>query len=78
MLLLSTISDPTEAAAALLLFASGTAGSMALLSSGFGLAIAGGPVGRSFERLVPAFGILGAAFGAWYALGALGLAVYPL
>ena len=78
LLLLSTISDPTEAAAALLLFASGTAGSMALLSSAFGLAIAGGPVGRSFERLVPAFGILGAAFGAWYALGALGLAVYPL
>lgn len=77
LLLLSTISDRAEAAGALLLFAAGTAASMALLSTAFGLAIAGGPIGRNFERVVPTFGILGMAFGAWYALGALGLVVYP-
>lgn len=78
LLLLSTIPDKTEAAGALLLFACGTAASMALLSSAFGIAIAGGPLARNFERLVPALGILGAAFGLWYALGALEIVAYPL
>jgi ABC-type nickel/cobalt efflux system permease component RcnA len=78
LLLLSTISDRTEAAAALLLFAAGTAVSMALLSTAFGLAIAGGPIGRHFERVAPVLGVLGMAFGAWYALGALGFVMYPL
>lgn len=77
LLLLSTISDKAEAAGALLLFAAGTAISMALLSTAFGLAIAGGPIGRNFERVAPVLGVLGLAFGAWYALGALGLIVYP-
>ena len=77
LLLLSTISDRAEATAALLLFAAGTALSMMLLSTGFGLAIAGGPVGRNFERIAPVLGVLGMAFGIWYALGALGLASYP-
>lgn len=78
LLLLSTISNPAQAAAALLLFASGTAVSMALISTAFGLAIAGGPIGRNFERVAPVLGVLGMAFGAWYTLGALGLMVYPL
>jgi len=77
LLLLSTISDKTQATGALLLFAVGTAVSMALLSTAFGLAIAGGPVGRNFERVAPVLGVLGVAFGAWYALGALGMVVYP-
>jgi ABC-type nickel/cobalt efflux system permease component RcnA len=77
LLLLSTISDRADAAAALLLFAAGTAISMALLSTAFGLAIAGGPIGRHFERVAPVLGVLGMAFGAWYALGALGLLEYP-
>jgi cytochrome c biogenesis protein CcdA len=77
LLLLSTISDRTEAAAALLLFAAGTAVSMALLSTAFGLAIAGGPIGRYFERVAPVLGVLSMAFGAWYALGALRLLAYP-
>lgn len=77
LLLLSTISGRAEAAGALLLFATGTAISMALLSTAFGLAIAGGPVGRNFERVAPVLGVLGMAFGAWYALGALGFIVYP-
>ena len=77
LLLLSTISDKAQAAGALVLFAVGTAVSMALLSTAFGLAIAGGPLGRNFERVAPVLGVLGVAFGAWYALGALGMVVYP-
>lgn len=77
LLLLSTISDKAQATGALLLFAAGTAVSMALLSTAFGLAIAGGPVGKNFERVAPVLGVLGVAFGAWYALGALGMVVYP-
>ncbi len=77
LLLLSTISDKFEATTALLLFAAGTAISMALLSTAFGLAIAGGPIGRNFERVAPILGVLSMAFGVWYALGASNLLVYP-
>ena len=77
LLLLSTISDKAQAAGALLLFATGTAVSMAILSTAFGLAIAGGPIGRNFEKVAPALGLFGVAFGAWYALGALGMVAYP-
>jgi hypothetical protein len=76
--LLSTIPNAAQATGALLIFAAGTAVSMALLSTAFGVAIAGGPIGRNFERLVPALGALGVAFGAWYMLGALGVVTYPL
>jgi len=78
LLLLSTIEGAVQATGALLIFASGTAVSMALLSTAFGLAIARGPIGRNFERLTPALGALGLAFGAWYMLGALGVVTYPL
>jgi ABC-type nickel/cobalt efflux system permease component RcnA len=77
LLLLSTISNRAEAVGALLLFATGTAVSMALLSTAFGLAIAGGPIGKNFERVAPVLGVLGVAFGVWYALGALALVTYP-
>lgn len=77
LLLLSTISDKAEAAWALLLFATGTALSMASLSTAFGLVIAGRPTGRSYARVAPALGALGVAFGSWYALGALGFVAYP-
>lgn len=77
LLLLSTISIKVEAVAALLIFAAGTAVSMALLSTVFGYAIATGPVMRNFERVAPALGALSAAFGFWYAAGAMGLVVYP-
>lgn len=77
LLLLSTIPDPAEATVALLIFAVSTAVSMALLSTVFGLAIAAGPIARNFERLAPVLGLLAAAFGVWYALGALGLVAYP-
>lgn len=77
LLLLSTISNKAEAAAALLIFAAGTAISMAALSTAFGFAIAGGPIARRFERVAPVLGVAGVAFGAWYALGAMGLMAYP-
>jgi cytochrome c biogenesis protein CcdA len=77
LLLLSTIPDPAEAAGALLIFAAGTAVSMALLSTAFGLAIASGPIRSNFERVAPVLGTLAAAFGVWYTLGALGLVAYP-
>ena len=77
LLLISTISNKAQATGALLLFAAGTAVSMALLSTAFGFVIAGGPIARNFERVVPVLGLLSMAFGAWYALGALGVVVYP-
>src|SRR5918998_3333644 len=63
LLLLSTIPSPSEAVVALLVFAAGTAVSMALLSTVFGLAIAAGPVARNFDRVAPVLGALAAAFG---------------
>ncbi len=77
LLLISTISDKAQATGALLLFAAGTAVSMALLSTALGLVIAGGPLARNFERVAPVLGVLSMAFGVWYALGALGVVVYP-
>jgi ABC-type nickel/cobalt efflux system permease component RcnA len=77
LLLLSTIPGPSEAVVGLLTFATGTAVSMALLSTAFGVAIAAGPVRRNFERVAPLLGLLAAAFGVWYALGALGVVAYP-
>jgi ABC-type nickel/cobalt efflux system permease component RcnA len=77
LLLLSTISNEVEAVGALLIFAAGTAISMSLLSSAFGLAIAGGPIGRNVERVAPVLGCLSMVFGIWYALGALDVVVYP-
>jgi hypothetical protein len=62
---------------ALLIFVAGTAVSMALLSTVFGLAIAGGPVARNFDRVAPVLGVLSMAFGIWYALGALEIVTYP-
>jgi ABC-type nickel/cobalt efflux system permease component RcnA len=77
LLLISTISDKTQATGALFLFAAGTAVSMGLLSTAFGLVISGGPIARNFERVAPLLGVLSVAFGVWYALGALGVVVYP-
>jgi cytochrome c biogenesis protein CcdA len=77
LLLLTTISDQAQAAGMLLIFAAGTAISMAILSTAFGLLIAGGPIERNFERVAPVLGVLSMSFGIWYALGALGAVTYP-
>ena len=49
---------------------------LALLSTGFGLALGSRHVRRSFDRLAPALGVSSLAFGVWYALGAQGLVPY--
>jgi len=76
ILLLASIRGHLLALAALAIFAVCTALSMALLSTGFGRALASAPVRASFDRLAPALALLSLVFGAWYALGALDLAPY--
>jgi hypothetical protein len=56
---------------ALGLFAGATALSMALVSAGFGYALARGPVRRHLVKLVPVLGAGSLIFGVWYSLGAL-------
>lgn len=77
LLLLSTRPVASEAVVALLIFAVGTAVSMALLSTTFGYALASGPFERNFERIAPVLGVLAIAFGVWYAAGAMGVVTYP-
>jgi high-affinity nickel permease len=76
VLLLSAIPSHTVAVVALGLFALCAAASMTALSTGLGVALASGPVRRSFHRMTPVLGLGSLAFGAWYALGALSLAPY--
>lgn len=71
VLLVSAVSSQAEAVMALLLFAAATAGSMALVSSAFGYALARRPVRERLTRLVPVFGVASFIFGVWYSLGAL-------
>jgi hypothetical protein len=78
VLLLATSPDHGRAAAALVVLALGSAASMAALSSGFGYALARGPVLQRMPRVAPALGTLTLAFGAWYTLGALGAVPYVL
>jgi ABC-type nickel/cobalt efflux system permease component RcnA len=78
VLLLATIPVQAEAVAALGVLATGTALSMASLSSLLGYAITRGPVVRRTLALAPATGVMTLAFGAWYALGALGAVPYVL
>jgi len=56
---------------ALVLFAAGTAVSMALVSAVFGYALARAPLSRLVGPLMPAVGLASLAFGVWYAAGAL-------
>jgi HupE / UreJ protein len=69
VLLLAAIHDHVLAATALAVFAGATAVSMAVLSSGFGFLLARP---RVTPRVVPALGVASLAFGAWYALAAIG------
>jgi high-affinity nickel permease len=71
LLLLASIPDRTDAILALLLFAAATAVSMSVLSLGAGFLLARPPVRRRFPSLVPVLGTCAAAFGVWYALGAV-------
>ena len=70
ILLVAGISADVEAVAALLLFAAGSAASMALVSAGWGRLLVTGAVERRLVALAPVFGTASLAFGAWYGLGA--------
>jgi ABC-type nickel/cobalt efflux system permease component RcnA len=76
VLLLGAGPDTTAGAIALVVFAAGTALSMAVASLAFGATLAHRVTGRRLESAVPVFGTLALAFGAWYALGALGTVPY--
>src|SRR3954447_18698385 len=78
LLLLASIRSHALAVVALALFAFFTAVSMALLSTGWGVALGSAPVRRSFHRIAPALGLASLAFGVWYALGAQGVVPYML
>jgi hypothetical protein len=78
VLLLAAIHDRGVAVAALALFALCTAISMAAISTGFGLTLAGETARHSFGRIAPALGAASLLFGLWYALGALQVAPYFL
>jgi ABC-type nickel/cobalt efflux system permease component RcnA len=72
ILLVSTIDGTALAIGALAILAAFTAISMTLLTTGFGLTLAG----RSISRLAPALGAASLAFGLWYAMGAQNLLPY--
>ena len=71
ILLVGAASQGLDGVLVLALFAAGTAASMALASTAFGMALARGTLGGRLERLVPALGTCSLLFGVWYALGAL-------
>jgi ABC-type nickel/cobalt efflux system permease component RcnA len=71
VLLLAGLPSRAEAAGALVVFALGTAASMAILSSAFGFALTRGPVRRRVIGLAPALGVASLAFGVWYTSVAL-------
>jgi ABC-type nickel/cobalt efflux system permease component RcnA len=72
ILLVSTIDGTALAIGALGILAAFTAVSMTLLTTGFGITLAG----RSIGRLAPVLGAVSLAFGLWYALGAQNLLPY--
>jgi ABC-type nickel/cobalt efflux system permease component RcnA len=72
LLLVGSMATRGGAAIALLLFASGTAVSMALVSAAFAWALGRGPVLGQLRRILPAFGAASLLFGIWYGGTALG------
>jgi ABC-type nickel/cobalt efflux system permease component RcnA len=73
----SVAGDRAMAAVCLCILAAGATLSMALLSSAFGHALARGSLLRHPAGAMPALGVGGVLFGAWYALGALQAVHYP-
>lgn len=72
ILLVGAVSGRAQGVVALLVFAGATAASMALISTGFGYALASGALRRRASGLVPWLGCASLLFGVWYSLGALG------
>ncbi len=71
LLLVSAMPGRASAITALLLFAGGTAASMAIVSAAFAWTLARGPVLRHVDRVMPFFGAGSLLFGGWYLLAAL-------
>ena len=72
ILLIAGVGTNVEAAIALLLFAAGTAISMACVSAAWGRLLVSSAVERRLVLLAPAFGTVSLAFGCWYAALAVG------
>lgn len=70
ILVVGAASNQLHGVAGLVLFAAGTAVSMALVSASVGYALARGPVARRVNSLIPVLALASLAFGAWYALAA--------
>jgi high-affinity nickel permease len=66
-----------HAALALAVLAAGTAVSMAVLSATFGIALGAPHVRRRLEVAIPALGVWGVLFGAWYGFAAWNVVPYP-
>jgi ABC-type nickel/cobalt efflux system permease component RcnA len=77
LLLVGAVPGRAHALVALVLFAAGTAVSMAALSAGFGRLLGRLPDRPRTTTLTPAFGVAGVLFGIWYALGALSAVPFP-
>lgn len=71
VLLLASLPGPALGISALVIFALGTAISMAAASFAFGYVITRDSPLRYASRVTPLLGAFGAAFGTWYLLGAL-------
>ncbi len=71
ILVVGAASSRLPGVAALLLFAGGTAASMALVSAVFGHALSRPPVARRVTSLGPLLALVSLVFGAWYALTAV-------
>jgi ABC-type nickel/cobalt efflux system permease component RcnA len=79
LLIVSSVAGSRGVAAlCLLILAAGAALSMAVLSSAFGRALVRGSLLRNLAGALPALGVAGVLFGAWYALGAIHAVNYPL
>lgn len=70
LLLLASVSGRLWATAALLVFATGTAISMGVLSASFGWLLSRGPLRRRFRLAVVPLGVVGLCFGGLYAVAA--------
>lgn len=71
LLVVGAAADRALGVAALLLFAAGTAVSMALVSAAVGYALVRGPLSRLVAPLMPVVGVASLVFGVWYAAGAV-------
>jgi cytochrome c biogenesis protein CcdA len=71
ILVLGAASSRVPGLAALVLFAAGTAASMAFVSAAFGYALARPAVANRVGSVIPLLAVVSLVFGAWYALSAI-------